>query len=98
MGITTGDVTVGNIGSERAKGFTVIGDTVNLRLASGGREQGIRHRDLVSRDTWQRAQDAVEAREIDTVRVVGKTEPVRVYELLARKEASTLQRYLSGEF
>jgi adenylate cyclase len=63
----------------------VIGDTVNLasRLEGANKEYGTGI--LVSHDTWERAKDAVEAREIDAVRVVGKTEPVRVYELLARK-------------
>jgi adenylate cyclase len=85
MGLATGDVTVGNIGSENAKGFTVIGDTVNLasRLEGANKEYGTGI--LVSHDTWQMARDAIEAREIDAIRVVGKTEPVRIYEVLGLK-------------
>jgi adenylate cyclase len=85
MGLATGELTVGNIGSESAKGFTVIGDTVNLasRLEGANKEYGTGI--LANHDTWQMAQDAVEGREIDSVRVVGKTEPVRIYEVLSLK-------------
>lgn len=87
LGISTGDVVVGNIGSENARSYTVIGDTVNLgqRLEAANRVYGTHI--LVSEATMTGAGADVVTREIDFLVMKGKTETVRAFEVMGLQGA-----------
>ena len=82
IGINTGPMLVGNMGSSRRFNFTIMGDNVNLasRLEQLNKTFGTRL--IVSETTYQAVQQKMVARELDLIRVKGKTKPVKIYELL----------------
>jgi adenylate cyclase len=86
IGINTGPMSVGNMGSDVLFDYTVVGDHVNLgsRLEKLNREYGTSI--IISEFTHSHLEDTFVCRELDIVRVRGRTEPVRIFELLGREE------------
>lgn len=82
IGINTGHAVVGNMGSSARMDYTLMGDTVNLgaRLEGITKQYGVKM--VISEYTYERVKDRIYARELDLVRVKGKLEPVRIYELM----------------
>ncbi|MBX7113111.1 MAG: adenylate/guanylate cyclase domain-containing protein [Myxococcaceae bacterium] len=85
IGLNTDDLLVGNIGSEQLMDYTAIGDGMNLAARLEGANKAYGTLIMMGENTYLQVKDDVEARELDTVRVAGKTQAVRVYELLALK-------------
>ncbi len=83
IGIATGEMIAGYMGSTRAMDYTVIGDTVNLgaRLCSAAGPGEI----LINSHTYEQVKDSVEVMTLPPVRVKGKAEPVKLFRVLSRK-------------
>jgi adenylate cyclase len=82
MGLATGEVVIGTIGSDITKSYTVIGDVVNTASRLEGVNKVYGTGIIIDEATFRFAQNAIEARELDLLTVAGKTEPLRIYELV----------------
>ena len=85
IGISSGTMVVGNMGSRQKSDYTVMGDNVNLGSRLEGANKAYGSSIMISELTYEIIQDAFEVRYLDRIRVPGKAKPVRVYELLAEK-------------
>ncbi len=97
IGVNSGDAVVGNMGSQTRFDYTAMGDTVNLaaRLEGANKQYGTSI--LIGENTYHLVKDSIAAREVDRIRVVGKTKPVRIYEIFGDTDriAEELQKRIS---
>lgn len=83
IGLNTGEVVVGNMGSADKFNYTMLGDPANAASRLEGANKGFGTYTMVSDSTWRHVQGVVAGRELGAITVVGRKQPVQVYEPLA---------------
>ncbi len=102
IGLCTGPAVVGNMGSVNRMDYTMMGDTVNTAARLEGVNKKYGTYSLISESTFRAGGDGAVTREIDRVNVVGKKEPVRIYELIGHPDDvsasmhETVEHYTRG--
>jgi adenylate cyclase len=101
VGIHTGSMIIGNMGSAERFNYTVVGEEAHLGARLEAANKDFRTRILISEATWQKVADRLAARELDLVRFRGIERAVRVFELLGEQplpepQAEHVQRFASA--
>jgi class 3 adenylate cyclase/CHASE2 domain-containing sensor protein len=89
IGLNTGVMTVGNMGSTSRMDYTLMGDNVNLGARLEGTNKVYGTNIIISEYTYEKIKDMFVVRELDNIRVKGKKKPVKIYELLDLMEGVT---------
>lgn len=92
VGISSGDLLVGNIGSERRLSYAIVGDDINLSSRLEGANKVYGTQVLVNGETVKLCSDGLLFREIDIIRVVGRDTPVKIYEPIGFKNAVSAEK------
>lgn len=86
IGLNTGDMVVGNMGSSTRMDYTLMGDNVNLGARLEGTNKVYKTEIIISENTYEYVKDNVIVRELDLIKVKGKELPVKIFELVDIKE------------
>ncbi|MEW6668270.1 MAG: adenylate/guanylate cyclase domain-containing protein [Thermodesulfobacteriota bacterium] len=98
VGINTGPMMVGNMGSNQRFDYTVMGDNVNLGSRLEGANKNYQTNIIISEFTYEIVKDGFVCMELDSVKVKGKTLPVRIFQLVGRNDLPSSRKEAIGQF